>query len=83
MAVTAPKKPTRATKGTPPESPAATLTGGGITSKPSSSDQVALNFSVPAEFRKEYKLAATQNDMAMADVLKESFQLFKEKHGMQ
>ena len=38
---------------------------------------VALNFKVPPAIRKEYKIFAATNDMAMVEVLQESFALFK------
>lgn len=79
--ITPPKKPTKG-KGVPPpaSAPAASKISGN-TSKPSSSDYVALNFSVDAEFRKEFKLFAAMHGVPMTDLLKEAFELIKEKKG--
>lgn len=76
-----PTKPTKG-KGAPPPAavPAASKTQSN-TSKPSSSDYVALNFSVDAEFRKEFKLFAAMHGVPMTDLLKEAFELIKEKKG--
>lgn len=87
MSITAPNKPARQTKGTPPEAPKAVAPAEGKkktgnTSKPSSSDYVALNFSVDAEFRKEFRLLAATRDMPMTDLLKEGFELLKAKYGI-
>ena len=80
--ITPPKKPTKG-KGTPPETPkGATSKTIGNTSKPSSSDYVSLNFCVEAEFRKEFKLFAAMHDQPMTDLLKEAFDLVKEKKGV-
>lgn len=79
--ITPPKKPTKG-KGTPPAAVASTAAKNlGNTSKPSSSDYVALNFSVDAEFRKEFKLFAAMHGIPMTDLLKEAFELIKEKKG--
>jgi hypothetical protein len=79
--ITPPNKPIKG-KGTPPEAPAlAASKTQGNTSKPSSSDYVALNFSVDAEFRKEFKLFAAMHGVPMTDLLKEAFELIKEKKG--
>lgn len=40
---------------------------------------VPMNFYVPVDFKREYKIYAAQKDMNMVDVLKSSFELYK-KH---
>lgn len=37
-----------------------------------------MNFSVPAEFRKEYKRFAVDNDMTMVELLSTSFSYYKD-----
>lgn len=41
-------------------------------------DLVALNFTVPPEFRQEYKVTAAELGVSMVEILKESFALFKQ-----
>ena len=38
-----------------------------------------MNFKVPEEFHREFKLYAVQHGMSMVDLLQESFRLLKEK----
>ena len=38
---------------------------------------VPMNFYVPADFKREYKIYAAEQDMNMVDVLKSSFDLYK------
>ena len=38
-----------------------------------------MNFYVPVDFKREYKIYAAEKDMNMVDVLKNSFELYK-KH---
>lgn len=45
--------------------------------KPSSGELAPLNFYVPPDFRREYKIFAAERDMNMVDVLKQSFELYK------
>ena len=40
-----------------------------------------LNFKVMSEFKREYKGYAVSRGMAMVELLQESFQLYKERHG--
>lgn len=40
-----------------------------------------LNFKVTAEFRREYKVYAASRGMTMIELLEESYQLYKERHG--
>ncbi len=50
------------------------------TTRNSSNELVAMNFYVPAEFKREYKIVAAENDQKLIDILKESFELWKERH---
>jgi|GEM_PF-1549621 hypothetical protein len=85
MAVQAPSKPPRkSTKGAPEldsnaEEIKATKTH---TDKPASSDRVPMNFLVDADFRKDYRTTAAGLDMAMVDILKESFALWKKSKNL-
>ena len=40
-----------------------------------------LNFKVTSEFKREYKGYAVSRGMNMVQLLKDSFQLYKERHG--
>ena len=40
-----------------------------------------LNFKVMSEFKREYKGYAVSRGMTMVELLQESFQLYKERHG--
>lgn len=68
-----PKKPS--SKGSPPpiEKPSANLT------RNPSDKSVALNFYVENEFRRAYKSFAVEHDMTMVELLKRSFELYKEQ----
>jgi len=74
------KKP--GTKGAPPEAPTDVLARQDSTQKPPSGGFVPLNFSVPADFKKDFKLTAAMHEKPMTDVLKEGFELYKKAHGM-
>lgn len=39
-----------------------------------------LSFKVPPEFKKEYRLYAAERGVSMVKVLKESFELYRERH---
>lgn len=45
-------------------------------------DLVALNFTVPPEFRQEYKVTAAELGVSMVEILKESFALFKQSKAL-
>ncbi len=49
-------------------------------SKASSSKIVTFSFSIPAEFKKEYKLYATRKDVKMKDILIKSFEEYRERN---
>jgi hypothetical protein len=72
--VTIPPPPPKKGKGSPP---AATEASNNNTEKPSTKALVPHNFAVSAEFKKAYKIAATEYDMSMVDLLKESFDIYK------
>ena len=40
-----------------------------------------MNFRVPEEFHREFKLYAVQHGISMVDLLQESFRVLKEKRG--
>ena len=40
-----------------------------------------LNFKVTADFKREYKGYAVSHDMTMIELLQQSFQLYKDRHG--
>ncbi|MFQ5717757.1 MAG: hypothetical protein ACE5GQ_11755 [Nitrospinales bacterium] len=71
------KPPTRPTssKGSPPpiEKPSMNLT------RNPSNKSVALNFYVENEFRRAYKSFAVEHDMTMVELLKRSFQVYKDQ----
>jgi len=48
-------------------------------SKKNSQTIVTLNLKISAELRRDIKLFATEKDMAMVDVIKEAYQLYKER----
>ena len=39
-----------------------------------------MNFKVPLQFHREFKIYAAQHDMSMVDLLQESFRLMKVHH---
>jgi len=57
----------------------------GVPSKESShnleedAERVGLNFKVTPAFRRDFKIFAAGHDISMADLLKECFELYKEK----
>lgn len=40
-----------------------------------------LNFKVTAEFKREYKVYAASRGKTMIELMEESFQLYKQRHG--
>jgi hypothetical protein len=48
--------------------------------KKSPADLEPLAFKVDPEFKKAYKIYATEHGKKMVDILKESFELYREKH---
>ncbi len=62
-------------KGEPPNDRAVVTP---LTKRPSS-EPVPLNFTVENEFRREFKVFAVTHDMNMVDLLKQSFELYKQQ----
>lgn len=60
-------------KGVPPQETQASNN----LSKLNNKEEVGLNFKVEGQFRKEYKSYATDNDLSMTELLKQSFEIFK------
>lgn len=67
------------TKGLPPSDGDRIHVIANNTSKPSSSDLVALNFKVDSEFHKEFKMFAAMHGMSMVELLKQSFEELKKE----
>lgn len=44
-------------------------------------DTETLNFKVTAEFKREYKVYAASRGMTMIELLEQSYQIYKERHG--
>ncbi|PPK83923.1 hypothetical protein CLV84_4295 [Neolewinella xylanilytica] len=69
------KKPARrGKKGTPPKMDETSQN----LAKPSTTEQAPLNFKVDAEFKKQYKLYALEHGISMVDLLKASFEAYKQ-----
>ena len=49
--------------------------------KPEPATLTPMNFRVPEEFHREFKLYAVQHGISMVDLLQESFRLLKEQRG--
>lgn len=75
MATNTPPPPTK--KGEPP---ARTETRRNL-SKPQPEKIVALNFRVPAEFKKEFKIASATNGITQSELLQQAFDEWKKRHG--
>jgi hypothetical protein len=83
MGVEAKKPASKTTKGDPlSELATRTLARHDNTERAAAGALVPFNFAVPAELKKQYKVAAAELDMTMVDILKESFELFKRNHGL-
>lgn len=70
--VPAPKK-LKASKGTPP--PAGKAVGN--LEKPEPASLVPLNFRVPAQFRREFKIEAAERDVQMNELVQIAFRALK------
>ena len=66
----------KTTKGTPPKE---TVSSENL-HKNSEKEKVALNFLVDAEFRKNLKTYAIENDMSMVSLLYKMFDFYKSNH---
>ena len=76
---TKPPPPTRRTnhKGPPPER---TVTKDNL-QKPEPTQAVALNFRVPAEFKKDFKIAAATRGITQSELLQQAFKLWQNNTG--
>jgi hypothetical protein len=68
--------PKKSTKGTPP---GAGQTVGNL-DKHESGKMVALNFTVPADFRKAFKGYAVDHDITMLELLRRAFLEYRDRH---
>jgi hypothetical protein len=50
--------------------------------KPELAPMVALNFRVPAEFKKNFKIAAATYGMKQSELLQQAFAEWVQRHGM-
>jgi ketopantoate reductase len=67
-----------------PRKPSTTVPHGAVIPLKNLDDAEALkplNFRVPPQFHREYKIYAVQNGMNMVELLRESFELFKRSQG--
>jgi hypothetical protein len=78
MATKINKPAKKTTKGAPPPAEAAPVAkkSNNLTKRPSD-QMVALNFSVPAEFRTRFKMFAVMHDMKQVEVLFAAFEEFE------
>jgi len=49
--------------------------------KPEPSEIVALNFRVPAEFKRDYKIAAATLGITQSELLQQTFRFWQQKNG--
>lgn len=70
--------PQRTTKGEPP---AHSETRDNV-QKPELARMVALNFRVPAEFKRNFKIAAATYGMSQSELLQQAFAEWLQRHGM-
>ncbi|NNM60728.1 MAG: hypothetical protein HKM03_01005 [Steroidobacteraceae bacterium] len=78
MATNTPAPPPR--PGTKGEPPARVETRGNL-AKPEPAGSVALNFRVPAEFKKDFKIAAATHGVTQSDLLRQAFLVWRQRHG--
>lgn len=76
-----PKPPVRRTKGEPPQSAADTAAVGNNTTMASDTKLVDLGFKVLPEFRKNYRMFCSANDLAQVDAFKEAMADYMKKKG--
>lgn len=77
MATSIPTPPLKSGKGEPP---LRNQTRNNL-SKPSPGDNTALNFRVPSEFKKDFKIAAASQGITQSELLRQAFMQWKERHG--
>lgn len=70
--------PQRTTKGEPP---ARSETRDNV-QKPELARMVALNFRVPSEFKRNFKIAAATYGMSQSELLQQAFAEWLQRHGM-
>lgn len=49
--------------------------------KPEPGQTVALNFRVPAEFKKDFKIAAASHGVTQSELLQQAFREWRERNG--
>jgi hypothetical protein len=64
--------PLQKSKGEPPNEASNNL------DKPADNNLAPMSFQVPASFKKEFKIFATERDLKMVDLLQLCFQFYKE-----
>jgi len=78
MATQLPPPPKKmSTKGEPP----AEIETKRNLSKPDSGKIVALNFRVPASFKRDFKIAAASNGITQSELLQQAFEEWRHRHG--
>lgn len=78
MATTPPPPPRRQeTKGEPPDR---IQTRDNLV-KPEPAESVALNFRVPAEFKRDFKIAAATQGITQSELLQQAFTEWRQRHG--
>jgi len=77
MSTNVPKAPLKSNrKGDPPSRK---QIRGNLT-KPSSNEDIILNFKVSSEFRRDFKIAAAIQGITQSKLLIEAFEVWKERH---
>lgn len=77
MATTPPAPPSRLKKGNPPVR--AEIRDN--LSKPDPAKIVALNFRVPAEFKRDFKITAAIQGITQSELLQQAFLEWRQRHG--
>lgn len=78
MATKPPPPPRRhEAKGQPPER----IQTRGNLAKPEPGESVALNFRVPAEFKRDFKIAAATQGITQSELLQQAFMEWRQRHG--
>lgn len=68
-------------KGEPPQQNTHAGVVGNNIKKPAAGELVPLNFKIDAEWKKEFKTFATAHDLSMVDLLKNTFEFYKQNKG--
>jgi hypothetical protein len=77
MAIQAPPPPKSNRKGEPP----ALIETRGNLEKPEPAKTVPLNFKVPNEFKRDFKVAAAVNGITQSDLLQRAFEEWRRRNG--